>query len=463
MKNFKKQIALLAALACAGTMLAGCNSDNNDDGGSNDGGNTPAADGGNTGGDSAGGADVLTILSWTDADLKHMIPVFCEKYGYSESQIKYIQQGTSGGEASEQYQQYLDDVNANGGEIDILMLESDWILKYLNGTYTLPLADVGITEADYANAYKYTVDIGKDEEGVLRGGAYQAAPGGYVYRADLAETYLGVKTPDEMQAKVSDWAKFEETAAAVKEASGGKTAMVATLGDMWQVYSYNRANPWVVDNKLNLADSEGYYDVAKRFYDNGYVTDVSQWEDSWYAIGQDDTAMGYFFSTWCLGKGAQLEMAEGGEGGPTYGKYNICVGPTEYAWGGTWFAVSNHCDSKDMAAEWIKCFTCDAEGMEAYALASGDYANNKVAMKKIVDEGTNSNDRLGGQDQFAVFLDVAEGIDLTGKITRYDSTIKNNFNDTVKAYATGATATKEEAIESFQNKVAEALPGLAWD
>ena len=50
MKNFKKNIALLAALACAGTMLAGCNSGNTDGGSTNDGGNdTPAAaDGGNS-------------------------------------------------------------------------------------------------------------------------------------------------------------------------------------------------------------------------------------------------------------------------------------------------------------------------------------------------------------------------------------------------------------------------------
>ena len=36
---------------------------------------------------------------------------------------------------------------------------------------------------------------------------------------------------------------------------------------------------------------------AKEMTDNGYVTKVNQWSDSWYALGQTDQTMGYFVST----------------------------------------------------------------------------------------------------------------------------------------------------------------------
>ena len=327
MKNFKKNIALLAALACAGTMLAGCNTGDGEEttAAPADGGETTAAPADNGGDDAAatdapadGGADAasaelsddgdkLTILCWTGADLNNMIPLFCQEKGYTEDQITWVQVGENGEGARDQYEQYL----KGDEDADILILEADWILKYLNDQYTAPLSALGIDAGAYKGAYPYTVAIGTDENGVLRGASWQAAAGGYVYRTDLAEQYLGVTTPDDMQAKIGDWTKFEEAAKTVLDASGGKTSMAATLGD-----------------------------IAKNFRDNNYVTNVTQWSDAWFALGQDDSTMGYFFSTWCLTSGAQLEQASGGTSGATYGKYNICVGPSNYAWGGSWLAPS---------------------------------------------------------------------------------------------------------------------------
>lgn len=462
MKNFKKNIALLAALACAGTMLTGCKTDENKP--ADDAGTTAANNGGNTDSGNAGGTatdedDTLTILSWTDSDLKNMIPLFCAEKGYSEDKVKYVQVGTSGGEAREQYQQYL----KGDEDADILCLEADWILSYLSDEYTLPLSELGIDESAYSNAYPYTVAIGKDESGVLRGASWQAAAGAFAYREDLAQQYLGVNTPEEMQEKIGDWAKFQDAAKTVAEASGGKTAMTATLSGLWQVYQYNRTQPWVKDNKLVLDNAGDFMDIAKTFRDNKYESGVSQWGDAWYAVGQDDSTLGYFFSTWCLTKGAMLENAEGGENGATYGKYRLCAGPSGYAWGGTWLAAAKKCNSKTMATDFINFFTTDTASMQKYAEASGDFVNNKASMQAIVDAGTNQNALLGGQDQFSVLIGGANSIDMSGKITPYDSVIKDCFNQAVTDYVDGKYDSKDAALEGFQNAVAAKLPNLNWD
>ncbi|MDD7428681.1 MAG: carbohydrate ABC transporter substrate-binding protein, partial [Oscillospiraceae bacterium] len=323
MKNLKKQLALLAAVAMAGTVLAGCGEDKStgdtttaapaaEDAAAED---TTAAedtaaedtaaaeDSADAATDDAAPAasgdltddgDKLTIICWTGADLEPMIKNFVENTDYTEDQITWVQVGTSGGEANEQYEQYF----AGDEDVDLFVAEADWILKYINMDIAAPLSALGIEESAFADAFPYTVAIGKDDNGVLKGASWQAAAGGYVYRTDLAEQYLNITSPADMQAKIGDWDGFMAAAAEVKEASGGKTSMTATIGGMWQVFAANRNEPWVKDNKLVLDNAADFVEMAKSMSDNGYVTGVSQWTDAWYQVGQDDSTFGYFYSTW---------------------------------------------------------------------------------------------------------------------------------------------------------------------
>ena len=478
----KKRI--LAALLASAAVLsfAGCSKDNGSSGDSSaadssaadssaadsSAADSSAADDSSNAGDSAlSSEETLTILAWTgNSDIKNMVKLFCQEKGYSEDQIVIKGVGDNGEGARDQYAQYL----SGDGDADLMCLEADWILQYINDdTLVAPLSDLGITEADYANAYDYTVQIGKDKNGVLKGASFQAAPGGFVYRTDLAEEYLGVKTPEEMQEKVKDWDTFMETAKTVYEASGNKTSLTATEGGLWQVYAANRTQPWVVDGKLVMDTAEDFFDVAKTMSDNHYLAGVPQWDPAWYQAGQDGTTMGYFFSTWCMtnSDGSQLWQAEGvtkdddgNLSGPTFGKYNICEGPTGYFWGGTWLAASTKCDTKDLATEFVKFFTTDADTMQKYAEFTGDFTNNKVAMQAIIDAGTNKNDLLGGQDQFAVLADGANNIKMDGLITEYDSKIKSCLNTAVQDYIAGTYATKDEAVDAFKKSVVATFPDI---
>ncbi len=477
----KKRI--LAALLASAAVLsfAGCSKDNGSSGDSSaadssaadssaadsSAADSSAADSSNAGDSALSSEETLTILAWTgNSDIKNMVKLFCQEKGYSEDQIVIKGVGDNGEGARDQYAQYL----SGDGDADLMCLEADWILQYINDdTLVAPLSDLGITEADYANAYDYTVQIGKDKNGVLKGASFQAAPGGFVYRTDLAEEYLGVKTPEEMQEKVKDWDTFMETAKTVYEASGNKTSLTATEGGLWQVYAANRTQPWVVDGKLVMDTAEDFFDVAKTMSDNHYLAGVPQWDPAWYQAGQDGTTMGYFFSTWCMtnSDGSQLWQAEGvtkdddgNLSGPTFGKYNICEGPTGYFWGGTWLAASTKCDTKDLATEFVKFFTTDADTMQKYAEFTGDFTNNKVAMQAIIDAGTNKNDLLGGQDQFAVLADGANNIKMDGLITEYDSKIKSCLNTAVQDYIAGTYATKEEAVDAFKKSVVATFPDI---
>lgn len=466
MSKLKRTLALLATLAMASTAFVACGggdteskeeskadnsaAESKDDAGaeSEDAG-TESEDAGDDTADLklADDGDCLTIVCWTDTDLNNMFDVYTEKNADAVvgETIKYQNCGTNGGEASTQYATYLN----SGDDVDLFVAEAGWILNYINDdSFAAPLSDLGITEADYADAYDYTVKIATDNNGVLKGASWQAAAGGFCYNTDIASEKLGITTPEDMQAAIGSWDGFKATAEQLKTATDGAVTMCATLGGLWQCFSTATGAAWVDGTTLNTTAVKDFTAMAKEMVDAGYVNPaIDQWTADWTNVGLNGETLGYFYSTWCLGAGAQLE-----QNGGTAGNWNIVVGPQEYFWGGSWLCVSPNCDNASMAADFIKTFTVDAATMEEYALYSGDFVNNKTAMNNIVSAGTNSNALLGGQDQFAVLADVAAGIDMSATISKYDQSLKDTYlpalrdnidksvDDVVAAYTSDALA-----------------------
>ncbi len=406
----------------------------------------------------------FTVAAWNADDVPAMLDQWKSVTGKTDDDINFINFGVGGGEASEQYDQLF----ASGDDLDVYFCEADWALKYINDdTKTLPLEKLGFTDDNFADMYSYTDEIGKDSNGVRKGASWQAAAGGFAYRTDLAETYLGVTSPEEMQAQVGTWDDFVAAAQTVADKSGGKTALADTLGGMWQVFAASRTQPWVQENKLVIDDScKQFADYAKTLWDCGGVTKNTQWSDEWFASGNTDATMGFFVSTWGFGDSI-LTKAAGGKDGATYGKWNVCVGPNKYFWGGTWIVVNPATNNGEEAQSFIKTFTVDPEQMKTYATSKPEYVNNKVVMQEIVDANTVTNEyvsaNLGGQNYFAELHESAQGIDLKGLITPYDATIKTDFINAVQTEYLEGGASWEDTQEAFKDKVAEDVTTLEWD
>ena len=366
--------------------------------------------------------DTLTILCWTDDELAGMIEHFTTANPKYQDHVQYVNVGMSGGESREVYASYL----ASGKDADLIVTEADWILDYTdNDKLTRPITDLGFNESDFGGCYPYTLSVGRNSSGVLKSVTYTAWPGGYVYRSDLAKQYLGVSSPAEMQPLVKDWDTFMETAAKLKKASDGKTAMVASRGDLVQPLVFaNHGKAYEKDGstyKLIVPDTfKSFYDCFKTAQAEGYYATYDQWTEDWYEVGYNDQTLGYFFSSWCLGRGAMLENAEGcfqttdgnAEKGKSFGKYNITEGPSPWFWGGYWLMLGANADSGTAAHDFIEHFVVNGETMLSYAQNTGNFVNNSWAMKQI----TRPNPLLGGQSEFAVLDRNAKAINLEGVI-----------------------------------------------
>ncbi|SEH38773.1 ABC-type glycerol-3-phosphate transport system, substrate-binding protein [Ruminococcus flavefaciens] len=493
MNTLKRTLALVATLAMTATAFASCGDDKKEENKAEtttaaateattaaDGGETTTTDGGNVGGDHVidpsvkQDGDTFTVAAWNADDVPYLIAqwkglsydtIVEDLANNKVDGVNAIIFGVGGGEASERYDQLFND----GGDLDVYFCEADWALKYINDdTKTLDLAKLGLGDADFANMYDYTNQIGLTSDGVRKGVSWQAAAGGFAYRADLAEEYLGAKTPEEMQEKVKDWDAFVAAAKEVSEKSGQKVALADSLGGLWQAFACGRTQPWVKDNKLVIDDfCTKFGDTAKALWDCGGVTKNNQWSDeAWTAAGVSGNVMGYFVSTWGFG-GFFLDAA-GGEGGAQYGKWNVCEGPQSFYWGGTWIVVNPNTDNGKEAQEFILSATSDEAQMTAYAKNKPEYVNNSKVMDDLISSNTVFNEKISGnfkdgQNYFAELAKNAKSIDFKGLITPYDATVKADFVTAVREEYLEGGKSWDDAMDKFKDKVAEDVTTLDWD
>ena len=184
-------------------------------------------------------------------------------------------------------------------KVDMFLVEADYALKYVNTPVALPIADLGITEDELANQYKYTKDIVTDADGNLKGLSWQGCPGVLIYNRDIAKEVLGSDDPEEVQKAVADWDTFKKTADQLKE-KGYK--ITSTTNDSYRVFSNNVSSPWVVDGKINVDDSiKAWVDMSKEMVDKGQTGTADLWSEDWSkGFAKDANVFCYFGPAWLI-------------------------------------------------------------------------------------------------------------------------------------------------------------------
>ena len=350
-------------------------------------------------------------------------------------------------------------------KIDLFLVEADYALKYVDTDYTMPVKDLGITDADLANQYQYTKDVVTDSNGNLKGVSWQATPGLYAYRRSIAKDVLGTDDPAKVQEALADWTKFDEVAA--KAADKGYK-MLSGYDDAYRTFSNNVSAPWVNDNKEIIVDDNimKWVDQTKTYTDKGYNNKTSLWSDAWAADqGPDGKVFGFFYSTWGINftlagnslavkekDGGKLEVGNGG-----YGDWAVCYGPQAYFWGGTWMAAAKGTDNAALVGDVLKAFCCDKDFGVQFTKDTQDYYNNEAAMKELASSDFKSA-FLGGQNHIALFVETAPKIDMS-KISVYDQGLNETFQAKFKEYFDG-TVDKDTALKNFYEAAIVKYPEL---
>ena len=299
---------------------------------------------------------------------------------------------------------------------------------------------------DVSDSEDYTVKLGSDSDGNVKALSYQATPGGFWYKRDLAKKYLGTDDPDEISEMLSTTDGMLDVAEKLKEGSNGETHMFASYKDLWQFANYGmRSLAWVDGDKFQMDDYiPEFFDLAKTVRDNGYDAKIDTWSEAWYASCADDSVFGYAEPTW----GLQYVIQTGAP--DSEGNWGLASMPAAYFNGGSYLGIYQESQNKELAAEYVKFVCTNKDFLAQYAKDKGDYTSLKSVNKEIADGGY-EEPWCAGQNTFKFFSDQMDKIN-TDIVTKYDDTIGNLMLNNVDLYLNGQLD-KDAAIAQFKDDV----------
>jgi hypothetical protein len=395
---------------------------------------------------------VLNIYAWNEE-----FKGFFEKYytvpeGVTVNWI--ITPSTDGAYQDKLDEALLNQANAaDDDKVDLFLAEADYIVKYVDSDATQDITAMGVT--DFSNAYAYTVQAATDSNGVIKGVSFQCCPSAMIYRRSIALDVLGTDDPDEVQALVSDWDKFN----AVAELAAEKGYMItASEADTYRVFSNNVTSPWVDENNNLQIDSQiqAWMAQAKEFSDKGYTQTCDIWSDECTAqMFASGNVMCYFGPAWYFN--FSMGNAQDAEKG-SYGDWAICEGPEAHFWGGTWLLAASGTDNASLVADIMNSFINDKEVCSALVENEAQFSNNQAVNEKYAADPNYGNAFLGGQNDTAVFVELAKNIKFENN-TIYDQILNEQLQSNWREYCDG-TVTEEEAMSNFYKAINERYPSI---
>ena len=342
---------------------------------------------------------------------------------------------------------------ADDEKVDMFLAEADYILKYVDSEATQDVTALGVN--DFSNAYPYTVQAASDAAGVVKGVSFQCCPSALIYRRSIAEDVLGTSEPDEVQALLDSWDKFNDVAAVAKEKG---YYMTASFAETYRAFSNNCTTPWVdEDNNLQIDPQiQAWIDQTDEFIKNGYTLTAGVWDDEKnQQMFADGKTMCFFGPAWyfnfCMGNAMDPEKGCSGD-------WAICEGPAAHFWGGTWLLAPEGTDNPTMLADIMNTFINDEEVCSKLVENEAQFSNNMTVNAKFAENPDYGNEFLGGQNDVAVFSGMTGNIKWENH-TIYDQLLNEGLQNQLQEYFRGSVD-METALKNFYLYVNEKYPTI---
>ena len=358
------------------------------------------------------------------------------------------------------YQQKLDEALLNQDKaaadekIDMFLAEADYIGKYVDSEYTMDVTSFGYKNAD--TMYDYTIKAASDSKGVCKGVSFQCCPAAVIYRKSIAKDVLGTDDPAGVQAQIDSWEKFDAVAAKAKEKG---YYMTASFAETFRAFSNNCTMPWVdKDNKLQFDPQiTAWMDQTENYIKNGYTLTAGVWDtEKTNEMFKDGKTMCFFGPAWyynfCMTNAMDPEKG-------CVGDWCIVKGPQAYFWGGTWLLAATGSDNTEMLKDIFETFTVNEEVCTNLVKNDNQYPNNtKVVEKFAKDESYGNTAILDGQNDIAVFAELAKDIKWENH-TNYDQLLNEGLQNKLQEFYKGSVD-KETAMKNFYQFVKETYANI---
>lgn len=355
------------------------------------------------------------------------------------------------------YQQKLDtEFDAQAGKaaedrVDLFLAEADYIIKYADDSCTYDISKLGV-KVDQSQTYNYTVQAASDSKGAVKGVSFQCCPSAMIYNRTIAKEVLGTDDPATVQSKVDTWAKFDAVAEQMKAAG---YYMTACDSETYRVFSNNASTAWVKKGKIQIPDSvQTWMKQAKNYVDNGYTIATGVWDGAKTATIAAEKAADQKAAFSCFGPAWYYNFCMGDS---LAGDWAITTGPQSHFWGGTWILAADGTDNAKEVAGIMNDFINNETTLKYLVEDENQFTNNQAYNAKVA-AGDRHNAFLGGQNDTAVFLELAKKIEFKNA-TVYDQYCNEKFQEYYREYLKGEVS-EDTAINNFKTYLKDMFPSL---
>jgi hypothetical protein len=350
--------------------------------------------------------DVVTCYGWNPEFSEFMNDYYLVDNPPSDVEFNWVIYSFS------DYQHKLAVALTSGDDVDMFLAGSNYLPKFVETPYTLPITALGITENELGNQYEYTKAAAKDSIGTIKASAYYVTPEVIAYRRSIAMDVLGVSEPADVQPFLKDFTAFDATAEKMK---AGGYRMVSSYADLFYSYINTSGEPIVAVGSDKITIPEAWMD---------WVDDTKYYSDKGYNNtdkGYDNIAGGLWTNTWtedisgnevfCYqGPPWLIDYSIAPNAYDTAGDWAVVPGPVNTYWDGTYLLAGANTDNADIVADIIRYFTTDTNTMENFARGTGTVVNNSVVNISLSRDTAYASEFLGGQNPFGTYNKVAMGI-----------------------------------------------------
>jgi cellobiose transport system substrate-binding protein len=364
-----------------------------------------------------------------------------------------------------EHQQKVQTAVASGVDVpDIFTTKTDFITmiaasdRYYDDLLGEPYNATHLAE----NLAAYTVEVGSDENGALRGVTWQCPVGAIYYRRSLAKEYFGTDDPQEISDLFSSLGSIVDVARDLNERSGGEVKLIGSYDQLRGLYNSSLERPFVVGNEINLDPALiEYFETAKTLYDEDLDWKTIQSNANFAGLMENGQVFCLMSATWALNYLIMPVYPD------TEGDWGLASPPVPFTIGGTWMGIYPGSENKELAYTFLNYVFSNEDFLFDYATELGDYVSNVEVQQRIGNMTPEETADLPlfkfvkNQNVYAFFNnELANGV-RSELFTEYDFTITNAgvLNAAIDMYITGRKSL-DEALDQYSDDLIAVYPNL---
>ena len=306
---------------------------------------------------------------------------------------------------------------------------------------------------DISNIYDYQVNQSVNSEGKLVALPWDISSAGVAYKKNVAEEWLGVSEPEDVEALFSTWDEFLEKGIEVKEASDGKVFMFAGLTNVKQLFDSQNPTPMVKDGKLDMTSPNQTLEWMIKFRDAGIVDNILETSTGYSASYADDTHIFYPCASWSPTYTIAPNDPEGA------GRWGLISPPGGcFSWGGSAHMIPSAAEHKQEAYDFISWLISDSG-----AIAQRNAVGFNITAPTAYDDpefAALKDPWFGDQNIGELLFHEAMDTMQARPVNEFDATFTEVWVMITEAINSDPSITLEQASQMFEEEVYSLAPEL---